>query len=56
MLGKTIVVVWNDKEREYGNLNKAVMEMKPEQASCNSRILFEVCFNSRPDCGLSFWA
>jgi len=44
------------KIKKVANLNKAIMEMKPEEARSNSRIFIEVGFNSGPNCGLCIWA
>jgi len=40
---------------KVANLNKAIMEMKPEQARSNGRIFIEVGFHSGPNCGLCVW-
>ena len=41
---------------KVANLDKAIMEMKSEQARSNCRIFIEVGFNSGSNCGFCVWA
>lgn len=40
---------------KVGNLNKAIMEVKPEKGRSNGRIFIEVGLNSGPNRGLCVW-